>query len=52
MLKLNPVKGLKFKTLFGGDYNTGVEEFFAPSYLGNYRTPVANSRTMGFKSRY
>ena len=48
-VEIEPIKGLKFKTLFGGDYNSSVEEFFAPSYLGNYRTPVANSRTMGFK---
>ncbi|MEM7657590.1 MAG: SusC/RagA family TonB-linked outer membrane protein, partial [Bacteroidota bacterium] len=49
-IEIEPVKGLKFKTSIGGDYNTGVEEFFAPSTLGNYRTPVANSQTMGFRS--
>jgi len=49
-LGIEPLEGLKFKTSFGGDYNTGVEEFFAPSTLGNYRTPLANSQTMGFKS--
>ncbi|MBX2874034.1 MAG: TonB-dependent receptor [Saprospiraceae bacterium] len=49
-LEIEPIEGLKFKTSFGGDYSTGTEEFFAPSILGNYRTPVANSRTMGFKS--
>ena len=49
-LEFEPVEGLTFKTSFGGDYNTGVDEFFAPSTLGNYRTPVANSRTMGFKN--
>ncbi len=48
-LEIEPIKGLQFRTSFGGDYNTGVEEFFAPSTLGNYRTPVANSRTMAFK---
>lgn len=49
-LEIEPLKGLKFRTSFGGDYNTGVEEFFAPSTLGNYRTPVADSRAMAFKS--
>ncbi len=49
-LEIEPVVGLKFKTSFGGDYSTGSSEFFAPSILGNYRTPVVNSRTMGFKS--
>ena len=49
-LEIEPLKGLKFRTSFGGDYLTRVEEFFAPSTLGNYRTPVANSRTMGFKN--
>lgn len=49
-LEIEPLAGLTFKTSFGGDYNSGVEEFFAPSTLGNYRTPLANSRTMGFKS--
>ena len=49
-LEIEPLNGLTFRTSFGGDYSTGVEQFFAPSTLGNYRTPVANSRTMGFKS--
>lgn len=49
-LEFEPIEGLKFKTSFGGDYNTGVEEFFAPSTLGNYRTPVESSRTMAFRS--
>lgn len=49
-LEVEPIEGLKFRTSFGGDYNTGVEEFFAPSTLGNYRTPVADSRALGFKS--
>lgn len=48
--EIEPIAGLKFKTSFGGDYNTGNEAFFAPSILGNYRTPVANSRAMAFKS--
>ncbi len=49
-LEIEPIAGLTYKVSFGGDYDTGVEQFFAPSTLGNYRTPVANSRTMGFKS--
>ena len=48
-LEVEPLAGLKFKTSFGGDFNTGTEEFFAPSTLGNYRTPVADSRAMAFK---
>ena len=51
-LEIEPIEGLTFKTSLGGDYNTGVEEFFAPSTLGNYRTPVANSQTMGFKEDF
>ena len=49
-LEIEPLTGLKFRTSFGGDYNTRVEEFFAPSTLGNYRTPVVNSRAMAFKN--
>ena len=49
-VEIEPLEGLKFKTSLGGDYNTGVQQFFAPSTLGNYRTPVANSRAMAFKS--
>ena len=48
-VEIEPIAGLKFKTSFGGDYNTGVEEFFAPSTFGNYRTPVANNRTAASK---
>lgn len=48
-IEIEPLPGLKFKSSLGGDYSTGVEEFFAPSTLGNYRTPVENSQTMGFK---
>ena len=49
-LEIEPLKGLKFKTSFGGDYSTTNDAFFAPSTLGNYRTPLANSRAMAFKS--
>ncbi|MEM1321511.1 MAG: TonB-dependent receptor [Bacteroidota bacterium] len=49
-LEIEPIDNLKFRTSFGGDFNTGVEEFFAPSTLGNYRTPVEDSRTMAFKN--
>lgn len=51
-LEFEPFEGLVFKTSFGGDYNTGTEAFFAPSTLGNYRTPVTNSRTMAFRSDF
>lgn len=49
-VEIEPLAGLTFKTSFGGDYQSGVEEFFAPSTLGNYRTPVANSNTMAFRT--
>ncbi len=49
-LEIEPIDGLTFKTSFGGDYNTGVEEFFAPSNIGNYRTPVVNNLAMAFRS--
>ncbi|MEP5339029.1 MAG: TonB-dependent receptor [Algibacter sp.] len=48
-LEFEPIENLTFKTSFGGDYNTSTEEFFAPSTFGNYRTPVANSLTLGAK---
>ncbi len=48
-VEIEPINDLKFKTSFGGDYNSGVEEFFAPSTFGNYRTPVANNQTLGAK---
>lgn len=44
-VEIEPITGLKFKTSFGGDYNTDLEEFFAPSILGDYRTPVENNLT-------
>ncbi len=49
-LEIDLLKGLKFKTTLGGDYNTGNEEFFAPNFLGNYRTPVANALTLARKN--
>ena len=48
--EIEPLVGLRFKTLFGGDYNIGVEEFFAPSTFGNYRTPIADNKTQAFKN--
>ena len=42
--------GLRFKTSFGGDYNTIFSEFFAPSDIGNYRTPVANNLAVAFEN--
>jgi TonB-linked SusC/RagA family outer membrane protein len=48
-VEVEPIDGLKFKTSFGGDYKTSVEEFFAPSTFGTYRTPVANNTTKGAK---
>jgi TonB-linked SusC/RagA family outer membrane protein len=48
-LEFEPVENLTFKTSFGGDYNTGLEEYFGPSIYGNYRTPVANNPTRAAK---
>jgi len=42
--------GLKLKTSLGGDYNTIFGEFFAPSSIGNYRTPVANNLAQAFEN--
>ena len=48
-LEIEPIQNLKFRSSLGGDFGSGVQEFFAPTTLGNYRTPVANSNTMAFK---
>lgn len=45
-LEIEPIQGLKFKTVFGGDYRTTFSEFFAPSTIGRYRTPIANNFAM------
>ncbi|MDT0606409.1 SusC/RagA family TonB-linked outer membrane protein [Croceitalea rosinachiae] len=42
--------GIRFKTSFGGDYNTIFSEFFAPSNIGNYRTPVENNLAIAFEN--
>ncbi len=42
--------GIRFKTSFGGDYNTIFTEFFAPSSIGNYRTPIEDSLAEGFEN--
>ncbi|MEO1448041.1 MAG: TonB-dependent receptor, partial [Bacteroidota bacterium] len=49
-LEIEPLKDLTFKTTFGGDFNTGVEEYFGPSTFGNYRTPVANNPAQARRS--
>lgn len=43
---------LSFKTSFGGDFNTTFSEFFSPSNIGNYRTPIANSLAEAFENNY
>lgn len=48
-LEIELLEDLTFKTSLGGDFNSGVEEFFSPTTLGNYRTPVANSTAIGYK---
>ena len=47
--EIDILKDLTFKTSFGGDYTTGTEEYFGPSILGDYRTPVANNPTQAHK---
>lgn len=49
-LEVEPWDGLKFKTSFGGDYNNIFTEFFAPSNIGNYRTPIANNLAQAFEN--
>ncbi|WP_422351167.1 TonB-dependent receptor [Flagellimonas sp.] len=49
-LEVEPLAGLKFKTSLGGDYNSIFTEFFAPSNIGNYRTPVVNNRTQAMEN--
>ncbi|SNZ01663.1 TonB-dependent receptor [Flagellimonas pacifica] len=49
-VEVEPWNGLKFKTSLGGDFNSTFTEFFAPSNIGNYRTPVANNRTQAFEN--
>ena len=49
-VEIEPLPGLKFKSLLGGDYDSGVEDFFAPSIFGNYRIPVENNRAQAFKN--
>ena len=49
-LEVDIYDGLRFKTSFGGDYNTIFSEFFAPSNIGNYRTPVANNLAVAFEN--
>lgn len=51
-LEVEPLAGLKLRTSFGGDYNAGVEEFFAPSTFGNYRTPVENNITQASRDEF
>lgn len=48
-VEYEPIKGLKLKTSFGGDFNTETEEYFGPSTFGNYRTPVKNNLTQASK---
>ena len=48
-LEIEPVNNLKFKTSFGGDFNTAVEEYFGPSSFGNYRTPIENNPAQSAK---
>ncbi|MEM6844059.1 MAG: TonB-dependent receptor [Bacteroidota bacterium] len=42
-LEIEPIKDLKIKTSLGGDYRTFFSDYFSPSFLGAYRTPVENN---------
>ncbi|WP_180272304.1 TonB-dependent receptor [Maribacter sp. 4U21] len=50
-VEVNILKGLTFKTLFGGDFDLSVREEFRPSTIGRYRqdvvaaVPSASERT-------
>ncbi|MFV0248067.1 MAG: TonB-dependent receptor [Tenacibaculum sp.] len=48
-LEIEPIKNLKLKTSFGGDYNSAFTEFFAPNNFGNYRTPIEANITKAFE---
>lgn len=48
-VEFEPIDDLTIKTSFGGDYSSRVEEFFAPSTFGNYRTSVAANPAQGAK---
>ena len=39
-LTFEPVQGLKFKTLLGGDYRNSFYDFYNPSTVGGYRAPA------------
>ena len=51
-LEVDIYDGIRFKTSFGGDYNTIFSEFFAPSDIGNYRTPVENNLAVAFENNF
>ncbi|CAM1365393.1 SusC-like TonB-dependent outer membrane receptor precursor [Tenacibaculum xiamenense] len=51
-LEADIFKGLTFKTSFSGDFNTIFSEFFAPSNIGNYRTPVESNFTQAFENNF
>lgn len=44
-VEIEPIENLTFKTMFGGDYETSSEEYFGPSTIGDYRTPVEDNNT-------
>ena len=48
-LELSPFDGLKFKSSFGGDYRNRFRDYFSPSFLGAYRTPVENNPASAFQ---
>lgn len=34
------IDGLQFKSMLGGDYRSGINEFYSPKAVGYYRTPA------------
>lgn len=55
-LSYNILKGLKFKTMLGGDFTNYYYDFYNPSNLGAYRTPApkpsAATETNGITNNY
>ncbi len=49
-LEFEPIENLTFKTLFGADFDTSTEEYFGPSTIGDYRTPVENNPAKGSRA--
>lgn len=42
-LEFEPIKDLKLKSSFGGDFRSDFKDFYTPSTIGTYRTDVENN---------